>query len=61
MLITLWETQRPMQLNQLTAILTKKLHLRTRAARDPLQFTLTQQAEPQLEPATAVIAVKEVN
>ena len=50
-----------LQLNQLTAILTKKLHLRTRAAQDPLQFTRTKQAEPQLEPATAVIAERELN
>lgn len=36
-------------------------YLRTRAASDPVQFTLTKQAEPQLEPATAVIAEKELN
>jgi ribonucleoside-diphosphate reductase alpha chain len=36
-------------------------YLRTRAASDPVQFTLTKQAEPQLEPATAVVAEKELN
>ncbi|WP_215238318.1 ribonucleoside-diphosphate reductase subunit alpha [Dyadobacter helix] len=36
-------------------------YLRTRAASDPVQFTLSKQAEPQLEPATAVIAEKELN
>ena len=36
-------------------------YLRTRAASDPVQFTLSKQAEPQLEPATAVVAEKELN
>ncbi|MGV3603565.1 MAG: ribonucleoside-diphosphate reductase subunit alpha [Dyadobacter fermentans] len=36
-------------------------YLRTRAASDPVQFTVSKQAEPQLEPATAVVAEKELN
>ncbi len=36
-------------------------YLRTRAASDPVQFTLSKQAEPQLEPATAIVAEKELN
>ena len=36
-------------------------YLRTRAASDPVQFTLSKQAEPQLEPAMAVVAEKELN
>ncbi|WP_149242053.1 ribonucleoside-diphosphate reductase subunit alpha [Dyadobacter sp. 32] len=36
-------------------------YLRTRAASDPVQFTLSKQAEAQLEPATAVVAEKELN
>ena len=36
-------------------------YLRTRAASDPVQFTLTKQAEPQIEPAMAVVAEKELN
>jgi ribonucleoside-diphosphate reductase alpha chain len=36
-------------------------YLRTRAASDPVQFTVSKQAEVQLEPATAVIAEKELN
>lgn len=36
-------------------------YLRTRAASDPVQFTLSKQAEPQIEPATAVVAEKELN
>jgi ribonucleoside-diphosphate reductase alpha chain len=36
-------------------------YLRTRAASDPVQFTLSKQAEPQIEPAMAVVAEKELN
>jgi ribonucleoside-diphosphate reductase alpha chain len=36
-------------------------YLRTRAASDPVQFTLTKQAEAQLEPATAVVSERELN
>ncbi len=36
-------------------------YLRTRAASDPVQFTVSKQAEPQLEPAIAVVAEKELN
>lgn len=36
-------------------------YLRTRAASDPVQFTVSKQAERQLEPATAVVAEKELN
>nr|WP_295931369.1 ribonucleoside-diphosphate reductase subunit alpha [uncultured Dyadobacter sp.] len=36
-------------------------YLRTRAASDPVQFTVSKQAEPQLEPAMAVVAEKELN
>jgi len=36
-------------------------YLRTRAASDPVQFTLSKQAESQLEPAMAVVAEKELN
>ncbi|WP_026632810.1 ribonucleoside-diphosphate reductase subunit alpha [Dyadobacter alkalitolerans] len=36
-------------------------YLRTRAASDPVQFTLSKQAERQIEPATAVVAEKELN
>lgn len=36
-------------------------YLRTRAASDPVQFTVTKQAEPQLEAAVAVVAEKEMD
>jgi ribonucleoside-diphosphate reductase alpha chain len=36
-------------------------YLRTRAASDPVQFTLSKQAEAQLEPVMAVVAEKELN
>ncbi len=36
-------------------------YLRTRAASDPVQFTLSKQAEAQIEPAMEVIAEKELN
>ena len=36
-------------------------YLRTRAASDPVQFTLSKQAEPQLEPVMALVAEKELN
>jgi ribonucleoside-diphosphate reductase alpha chain len=36
-------------------------YLRTRAASDPVQFTLSKQAEPQLQAATMVVAEKELN
>ncbi|WP_109674718.1 ribonucleoside-diphosphate reductase subunit alpha [Dyadobacter jejuensis] len=36
-------------------------YLRTRAASDPVQFTVSKQGERQIEPATAAIAEKELN
>ncbi|WAC10421.1 ribonucleoside-diphosphate reductase subunit alpha [Dyadobacter pollutisoli] len=36
-------------------------YLRTRAASDPVQFTVSKQAEVQLEPATVVVAEKELD
>jgi ribonucleoside-diphosphate reductase alpha chain len=36
-------------------------YLRTRAAADPVQFTVQKQAEPQIQPAVAAVAEKELN
>jgi ribonucleoside-diphosphate reductase alpha chain len=36
-------------------------YLRTRAAADPVQFTVQKQAEPQIQPAVASVAEKEMD